>query len=110
MFKLFKLKYKFKEKDTESSSYQSVSHSVVSAMDLLIVAVQSPSRVRLSATPWTVARQALPSMEFSGKNTGVRSHSLLQGIFPTQGSNLGLLHCRWFLYHCAIREAQINCN
>ena len=29
-----------------------------------------------------------------GKNTGVGSHSLPQGIFPTQGSNLGLLHCR----------------
>ena len=29
-----------------------------------------------------------------GKNTGVGCHSLLQGIFPTQGLNLGLLHCR----------------
>ena len=28
-----------------------------------------------------------------GKNTGVDCHGLLQGIFPTQGSNLGLLHC-----------------
>ena len=33
-----------------------------------------------------------------GQNTGVGSHSLLQGIFPTQGSNPGLLHCRWILY------------
>ena len=30
---------------------------------------------------------------------GVGSHFLLQGIFPTQGSNLSLLHCRWILYH-----------
>ena len=29
--------------------------------------------------------------DFPGKNTGVGSHSLLQGIFPTQGSNPGLL-------------------
>ena len=29
-----------------------------------------------------------------GKNTGVGSHSLLQGIFWTQGQNSGLLHCR----------------
>ena len=29
-----------------------------------------------------------------GKNTGAGCHALLQGIFPTQGSNLGLLHCR----------------
>ena len=34
-----------------------------------------------------------------GKNTGVGSRSLLQGIFPTQGLNLGLLHCRPILYH-----------
>ena len=27
------------------------------------------------------------------------SHSLLQGIVPTQELNLGLLHCRWILYH-----------
>ena len=33
-----------------------------------------------------------------GKNTGVGCHALLQGIFPTQGSNPGLLHCRWILY------------
>ena len=29
-----------------------------------------------------------------GKNTGVDCHSLLHGIFPTQGSDTGLLHCR----------------
>ena len=34
-----------------------------------------------------------------GKNTGVGCHALLQGIFPTQGSNPGLLHCRQILYH-----------
>ena len=32
-----------------------------------------------------------------GQNTWVGSLSLLQGIFPTQGSNPGLLHCRWIL-------------
>ena len=34
-----------------------------------------------------------------GKDTGVGCHSLLQGIFPTQGSNLSLLYCRQMLYH-----------
>ena len=34
-----------------------------------------------------------------GKNTGVGCHFLLQGIFLTQGSNLGLSHCRQTLYH-----------
>ena len=33
------------------------------------------------------------------KNIGVGRHSLLQGIFPTQGLNPGLLHFRWILYH-----------
>ena len=33
-----------------------------------------------------------------GKNTGVGCHALLQGIFPTQGLNPGLPHCRWILY------------
>ena len=33
-----------------------------------------------------------------GKNTGVPCHALLQGIFPTQGSNPGLLHCRRILF------------
>ena len=33
-----------------------------------------------------------------GRNTGVGCHSILQGIFPTQGSNPGLLHGRQILY------------
>ena len=33
-----------------------------------------------------------------GKNPGVHRLFLLQGIFPTQGLNPGLLHCRWVLY------------
>ena len=33
-----------------------------------------------------------------GQNTGVGSHSLLQGTFPTQESNQGLWRCRWILY------------
>ena len=45
------------------------------------------SRVQLSVTPWTAAHQALLSMSFPGKNTGVDCHFLLQGIFSTQGLN-----------------------
>ena len=33
-----------------------------------------------------------------GKNTGMGCHSLLKGIFPSQGSNPGVLHCRQILY------------
>ena len=34
-----------------------------------------------------------------GKNTGVGCPALFQGIFPTQGSNPGLLHCRQILFY-----------
>ena len=34
-----------------------------------------------------------------GKNAGVGCHTLLHGIFPTEGSNPGLLHCKQILYH-----------
>ena len=37
--------------------------------------------------------------ESPGKNIGMGFHALLQGIFPTQGSNSGLPHCRWILNH-----------
>ena len=49
---------------------------------------KSLSHVRLFGTSWTSP----------GQNTGVGSPSLLQGIFPNQGSNPGLLHCRQILY------------
>ena len=62
----------------------SVSHSVVS--DSLQVHGLQPAKL---LCPWNSP----------GKNTGVGSHSLLQGIFLTQGSNPGLLHCRQILYH-----------
>ena len=40
-----------------------------------------------------------------GQNTGVGSLSLLQGIFPTQGSNLGLPQCRRILYQLIHQES-----
>ena len=58
----------------------------------------SRSVVSDSATPWTVAYQAPGPWDFPGQNTGVGCHFLLQGIFPTQGSKPGLLHCRQTLY------------
>ena len=63
---------------------------------------KSLSHAQLSVTAWTI--QAMNSLQFSiiqnspGQNTGVSSLSLFQGIFPMQGSNPGLLHCRWILY------------
>ena len=54
------------------------------------------SCVRLFVTPWTVAHQAPLSMGFSRQEYW---SGFLQGIFLTQGSNPGLLHCRQILYH-----------
>ena len=59
---------------------------------------QSLSHVWLFATPWTVARRLLCPWDSPGKNTGVGCRALLQGIFPAQGSNPSLLHCRRILY------------
>ena len=53
------------------------------------------SHGRLFVTPWTVA---ISPWNFPGKCAGVDCHFLLQGIFPTQGSNPGLQHCRQTLY------------
>ena len=55
---------------------------------------KSLSRVRLFATPSMIQSP----WSSPGRNTGVGSLSLLQGIFPTQGWNPGLPHCRWILY------------
>ena len=43
-----------------------------------------------------------------GKNTGVGCHSLLQGIFPTRGSNSCLLHCRQILYCLNQQESKLK--
>ena len=53
------------------------------------------SRVQLFTASLTVAHQAPLSRGFSRQETRVGCHALLQGIFPSQGSNLhflGLLH------------------
>ena len=66
-----------------SSGSESVSCSVVS--DSLRAHGLWPTRL---LCPW----------DSPGKNTAVGCHFLLQGNFPTQGSNLGFLHCRQILY------------
>ena len=55
--------------------------------------------------------QAPLSMGFLGEGTGVGFHLLLQRIFPTQGSNPGLLHCRQTLYRLSHQGSQryISC-
>ena len=65
------------------------------------------SHVQLCTMLWNVARQAPLSMGFSRQEYWSGLHVLLQGIFPTQGLNPGVLNCRQIPYHWATREAQI---
>ena len=75
-----------------SLSKSSVSHSVVSNSSRSHGL--QPAR---TLCPWNSL----------GKNTGVNSHSLLQEIFPIEGSNPSLLHCRQVLYRlCHSEEAR----
>ena len=70
-------------------------------MDIVVSENVSPS-VADSLQP--NALWLLGPLNSPGKNYGVGCHSLLQGIFLTQGSNLGLVHCRQILYHLNHRE------
>ena len=64
--------------------------------------------VWLLETPWTIALRHLCPWNFPSKNTGVSCHALLQGIFPTQGSNPVLPHCRQTLYHLSHQGSLIK--
>ena len=67
------------------------------------------SHVWLFVTPWTISSRLLCPQDFPGKNSGVGFHFLQQVIFPTQGSNLCLLHLlHWaggFFTNCTTWEA-----
>ena len=56
-------------------------------------------QLHLIATPWTIAPRPLCPWDSPVKNTGVGCHSLLQGIFLTQGLNSCLPSCRQTIYH-----------
>ena len=78
---LTKLKSFFKEKENESFSVMS-----------------NPLQTARLLCPWNSL----------GHNTGVGSLSRLQGIFPAQGSNPGLPHCRQILYHLSYQGRKGN--
>ena len=59
------------------------------------VCVKLLSHVRLSLHPMDCSPPGSSIHRDSpDKNTGIGCHALIQGIFPTHGSNPGLLHCR----------------
>ena len=65
----------------------------------IVCVCESHSVVSDSATSWTNS---------PGQNTGVGSRSLHQGIFPTQGLNPGLPHCRWILYQLSHHSPEMT--
>ena len=60
----------------------------------------SPQKVKVTQSYLTLCNLGRNS---PGQNTGVRCHSLLQGIFPTQGLNPGVPHCRRILYQLSLK-------
>ena len=62
------------------------------------------------APPWTVVHQASLSMGFPRQEYGVSCHFLLQGIFPTQGSNPHLPHWQADSLLLSHRGSPIKCS
>ena len=62
-----------------------------------------------SVIPWTVAHQTPLSMGIlQARILGLGCHALLQGIFPTQRLNPGLLHRRQILYCLSHQRSSIQ--
>ena len=72
---------------------------------LCILLMLSPSVVSDSVIPWTVAHQASLSIGLFRQEYGLGRHFLLQGIFPTQRSNLHLLPWQTVSLYWATWEA-----
>ena len=72
------------------------------------VKVKLLSRVQLFATPWTVTYQTSPTMGFFRQECWSRLPFPSPRIFPTQGSNSGLLRFRQTLYH--LSHQMVNCR
>ena len=81
-----------------------------STLSLLVPCMFSLSVVSDSLQPQGLqpARLLCP-WDSPGKNTRVGCHSLLQGTFPTQGSNPGLPLCRWILYQLSHQGSPPPC-
>ena len=75
-----------------------------------------PSSTFTTQVKWVQVAQLCPTLSDPmdcpwnslGQNAGVGSLSLLQEVFPTQGLNPGLLHCRQILYHLSQQGSPVN--
>ena len=97
----------------KSVSLLLLSMIVVRFSQLLRIRLRSESESHLAMSDSLRPHGLQPATLFSpwnspGKNAGVYSQPLLQGISPTQGSNPGLLHCRQIPYHLSHQGSFLN--
>ena len=85
------------------SRYQRNPHPQASFSLLHLLCVQLLSRVQLWDSIDSSLADSSVHGDSPGKNTGVGYHAFLRGIFPTQESNPGLLHCRQILYQLSFQ-------
>ena len=78
-------------------------------IDIFLLYVSSEVKVTQSCLTLCDPHGLYSPWNSPGQNTGVGSLSLLQGIFPTQGSNPGLLHCKWILYQLSHHGSMYRC-
>ena len=87
-------------------------HGILQARILEWVAFpfsRGSSQPRIKPRSPTLQADSLPAEpQGKPKNTGVGILSLLQWIFLTQESDLGLLHCRWILYQLSYEESSLS--
>ena len=92
MNRLYKHKGFLKNKNSEGQSLHQMSRCnlklISNKLKVKVKVTQSCPTLQGVHRPWNSP----------GQNIGTGSLSLLQGIFPTQGSNPGFPHCRWILY------------
>ena len=95
--------------DVQAPYYDFGSHSLPSLSPCLSSSSHSPGPSHYRGGKWKSLNHVNSLRLYSpwnspGHNTGVGSLSFLQGIFPTQRSNQGLLPCRWILYQLSHKK------
>ena len=101
-YRFFPLKYNdYKRKNPEELMDEKLSFEKVTRIYKSLVLLLSPVWLFL----WP---QVPPTVGFSRQEYWSGCHFLLQGIFPTQGLNPGLPHCRQTLYHLSHQGSHLK--
>ena len=89
-----------------AGSYISTTYICQKLTLLIVHESESESFSVLSDSLWP--HELYSPWDSPGQNTGMGSFSLLQGIFPTQGLNPGLPHCRQILYQLSYQGRPVS--